>query len=459
MIEHSSLWLNQTSVVIIIQLIVFYYKLGLRMIVHPGTFFAAIWLFSVFSQQILMNFDLALVRDLDLIRELTILVLFTSLFFMFWVLIVSGKRDTSHRVNFDLNILAFQRLTAITLGGAVALMLYQWYSLGLSSFNLAHIRDINTSDKTNYFGNESNIVISLLKYTQFFYPLIGPISGYYLASIYLLKKSILIEKRYLYFGLIIAVVYVFTNGGRNPLFEGVKYYFVGVCFALPAYFSSSERKWLLRRILFVVIGLSIFSTAVSDSRSEYHATDVYSKNFDNPVLSALSGGIEYAGAHYYGYQIRNTDTYDENNLGFGYYTFYSLFDITIPLSNYFGVKGNLGNFLGYKENKIDYFYLWENNYEGYFTTNSVYLGLKLDFGFYGSILFLFVFTFYTNYLFEKIKRGRRVTIYTLFWFSLCFEFWAASNFQSSYSAGLISGVIMTVLFSWYFVNKGLIKKT
>jgi hypothetical protein len=41
----------------------------------------------------------------------------------------------------------------------------------------------------------------------------------------------------------------------------------------------------------------------------------------------------------------------------------------------------------------------------------------------------------------------------LFWFYLCFNFWAASNFKSFYASGLVRGFIMFWLFSKFFTKK------
>jgi hypothetical protein len=112
-------------------------------------------------------------------------------------------------------------------------------------------------------------------------------------------------------------------------------------------------------------------------------------------------------------------------------------------------QGNLYALL--LRNPIDYFYLHKKKMEGYYTTNSVYLGLKLDFGFYGTLIFLFLYTFYTNFLFRKIISGKDVTLYTVFWFYLSFDFWASSNFDSSYSSGFLGGLIMVYLFKSIFV--------
>ncbi len=63
---------------------------------------------------------------------------------------------------------------------------------------------------------------------------------------------------------------------------------------------------------------------MSDSRIEYQGSDVYSQNFGRPLFLAAASGIEHAGAYYYGYKLRNKDTYDEHNLAFGSFTFYSI---------------------------------------------------------------------------------------------------------------------------------------
>jgi oligosaccharide repeat unit polymerase len=442
-------------IVLSAQIVIFYLKIGWRMMVHPGTFFALIWLFSVFSQQVLMNFEFALIRDLKSINELNVFVGFTSLFFIFWVL-VTKQNSRNHLVfNLVLNTHRYKNIVLITLIGSVTLMIYTWFTIGVNSINLAEIRDLNTNDKTNYFGTEANIFVSLMKYTQFFYPLISILSGYFLSKTYLLNRPLDFDKKYLIIPILISVVYVFSSGGRNPIFDGIKYYFVGSCFAFPMSLSFQKKKWLFTRVAIVVTALAFFTTFVNDARREYSKEKLYSQNFNSPILSALSGGIEYAGAHYYGYQLRNKDTYDPNALGYGFYTFNSVFNLGLPLAKYHGINGSLGNLIGFDHNPIDYFYLWENHYEGYYTTNSVYLGLKLDFGFYGTILFLFLFTFYTNWLFVKIQNGKKLTVFTILWFSMCFEFWASSNFKSPYSVLLVQGIIMTIIFSKIAVKKQL----
>jgi oligosaccharide repeat unit polymerase len=455
MLDLNSFWFNQTLIVIVIQLVLFYYKLGIKMALHPGTFFAVIWLFSVFSQKLLMNFDLALIRDESSIAELNIFVLASSVFFSAWVLVFNEKsnNNNSSSIQIEMHFDLFKKMLAIMLVASVILMFYTWYSIGVSSLNLGHIRDLNTRDKENYFGTESNLFLSLLKYTQFFYIIAAIICGYLLGIKYFKNETIKLPTRYLYIPLFISLIYVLTNGGRNPIFIGVKLYLIGLFFALPKILTIQQKSWILKRILILALILTIFSTFISDTRSQYHNSETFSQNFDNPILANASGLIEYMGAHYYGYQLRNTDTFDENKLGYGFYTFNSIFNLKIPLSNYFNFDYNLGNFFGFTENNIDYFYLWQNEKEGYYTTNSVYLDLKLDFGFYGTIIFLMFFTLYTHKLFLKIIEKRSISVYTFFWFYLCYEFWAASNFKSSYATGLVGGVIMIILFNKVFIKK------
>ena len=454
MTELNSSLFTIAFIVLIFQFFVFYQKLGIKMILHPGTFFALIWLFSVFSQQLLMEFDLANIRDYESINELNIFVIITSICFTLWMFFLQSERyEFKKDFDFNLNIELYNKMLVVMLVGAVFLMLYTWYSIGVTSFNLAQIRNLNTSDKTNYFGTTSDPILSILKYTQFFYPVFSIVSGYFLGVKYLLNEKLEFKNWFIYIPLIVSFIYVLTNGGRNPLFIGVKLYFIGLCFTIPKVLAGQKKRWVINRIFILVFSLTLFSTLVADSRSEYNNMDSFSNNFDDPILSNASGFIEYMGAHYYGYQLRNKDTFNENKLGFGYFTFNGLFSVTMPFSNYVGLDKNLGNLLGYDENPIDYFYLWENGQEGYYTTNSVFLDLKLDFGFIGTIVFLIVFTFYTHKLYLKTQDKSTISIYTMFWFYLCFNFWAASNFKSFYASGLVGGFIMFWLFSKFFTKK------
>jgi oligosaccharide repeat unit polymerase len=454
MTELNSSLFTIAFIVLIFQFFVFYQKLGIKMIFHPGSFFAIIWLFSTFSQQLLMSFDLAVIKDYASINEINIFVIFTSICFSFWMFFFKQndyvfKKD----FNFYINIELYKKVLIVMLIGAILQMLYTWYSIGVTSFNLALIRDLNTNDKTNYFGTTSDPILSILKYTQFLYPVFAIVSGYFLGLKYLVNEKMEFSKWLVYIPLIVSFIYVLTNGGRNPIFVGVKLYFIGICFTMPKVLSGEKKRWLLKRIMLLIFSLTFFSTLVADSRSEFNKQDSFSKNFDDPILSNASGFIEYMGAHYFGYQLRNLDTFNEDKLGFGYFTFNGLFTITMPFANYVGLNKNLGNLLGYDENPIDYFYLWENGKEGYFTTNSIFLDLKLDFGFFGTIVFLILFTFYTHKLYLKTQNKSTISIYTLFWFYLCFNFWAASNFKSSYSDGLVGGFFMFFIFSKFLTKK------
>ncbi|GAA4053925.1 O-antigen polymerase [Flavobacterium chungnamense] len=453
MLQFDSILFIIAFIVLLAQFVIFYFKLGLKMIAHPGTFFALIWLFSTISQYFLIKFDLAIIKDIDSINELNIFVIFTSVFFSLWQLFYKYESYSINKTfNFKINYNLYKKLLIVMLVGAILQMLYTWYSIGVSSFNIAEIRDLNTSDKTNYFGTQADLLLSLIKYTQFFYPVLSIFSGYFLGLKYLSNQRLPFKDIFIYIPLIVALLYVLTSGGRNPLFIGIKLYAIGLFFTLPLVLPAVKRRWLLVRIAVLAITLSIFSTFVSDARSEFNNQDSFSSNFDNPILNSVSGLIEYMGAHYYGYQLRNVDTFDEAKLGYGYFTFNSLFDMKVPFATYIGFEKNIGNFFGYDVNPIDYFYLWENDKEGYYTTNSIYLDLKLDFGYVGTILFLLFFTRYTHKLFLKTQNKDTISIYVIFWYFMCFNFWAASNFNSFYADYMIEGLVMFFIFSRLFTK-------
>ena len=136
--------------------------------------------------------DLALVRDVESIDELNKLVLITSVFFSIWVFFDASKKKRT-QIDINLHLKLYKNLIWITFIGAILLMLYTWNSIGISSLNLAHIRDLNTRDKTNYFGTSVDPITSVLKYSQFFYSIICILSGYLLGRIYLLKQDIQLD--------------------------------------------------------------------------------------------------------------------------------------------------------------------------------------------------------------------------------------------------------------------------
>lgn len=410
--------------------------------------------------------DLALVRSLESIVELNIFVFTTSIFFIFWNFVYRYRSELYernikrrnnvyiYRLNFRIRLSLYKRMNSIALFGAILFLVISWMSYGVSSLNLAEIRHLATADKANYLGTKGGILLSFSKYAQFLYPVLAVFSGLFI-TVRFTSRNVFrrFSLRQMLVPFFVAVLTVLANGGRNPLLEFIKFFLVGAVVAIPMSLSKMQLRSVTRWAILIVVGFVFFTTSVNDSRRSYYGQKSFSSNFsDSPLLSSLSGLIEYGGAHYYGYQIRNLDSYDGDNLGYGYYTFNSVFVIGLPLSSYHGLDLNFGALFGFEENIIDYFYLWKSGKEGYFTTNSVYLGLKMDFGFYGTLLFLFFFTGLTT-RYSFLASYSAITFFGLSVYYFCFLFWSSSNFSSIFAGPFIGEVVMLYLFYKLLVIK------
>ncbi|MCF8427098.1 MAG: oligosaccharide repeat unit polymerase [Bacteroidia bacterium] len=423
------------------------------MLYHPGTYFWVIWVISTISQYLLVILDIALIPFPDYINELNKFIILTSVFFAIWVLIYPFKPYMTEKpFKFQINNRRFKIFLIILVVGAVLQLIYTWYKLGVTSLNLAEIRQEYTKDKSAYLGTKVDFIFSIIKYLNFFYLPLTIFCGYLLAKRYLLNKSFGIPTKFLLIPLYVTILYVLTNGGRNPLAVGLKLYFFGFAFAIPYYLNSIQKKWIYKRILIASIVFISISTLIADSRYDNAGQESFSSKIENPYIAFFSGLIEYMGAHYWGYQIRSDDSFNSEKLGYGFFTFNGVFNAKPPLGKFYGFDKSLGELLGFEENPIDYFVLWENEKEGYFTTNSIFLGIKFDFGFFGGVVFLLLFSWLTHKIFLNAQSQTSISMISILWFYLIFNFWASSNFQSVFASNIIETIIMFILFNKILFN-------
>lgn len=432
-----------TLISLTLQLVFFYKRLGLKNFAHPGFYFAVIWWVAVISQYviILTISDWPFFPYPEYVNELNIYVSFTSFSFTLVLLFSNLKKSELSSVSFNfLDHKIYTIVVYITFLGAILKLLFIWNELGVG-FNLGAIRLAYTEDKGGVVGGD-NFLYSLILYMNYFYSVITIIAGYYLGLLIQKKPSPVASKWLITLPMVITIIYVFSIGGRNPLAVGIKYYLIGFSLSLAHEIASNVKLRILYRTILISIIFVIFTTFVGDQRSKTAGHSTFSSNFQSSLLQSTSGIMEYMGAHYWGYQLRNNDTFDPNRLGYGYYTFNGLLNLNIPFSRYIGLNTNLSQTVGFENNVLDYQYLYNKGFVGYYTTRSVFMEMKMDFGYTGTFFFIFLFVLYTHYIFRKIHVKNTVNLLSLLPFFFCFNYWASSNFQSVYAVGIYNFVLI-----------------
>jgi hypothetical protein len=434
-----------TIALLFLLLLLYYKQFGLKLLLHPGFYFAAIWLFSVPSQWLLMDNNIAFLPAPEHIDELTTLVGFTALCFIlltFW-----GKkkvRSRDSKLSFLNTGKYFKALVYITVIGAIVKLAHALIFLG-ASLNMGATRMAYTRDMQQVYRARSIFEI-LTSYANLFHPIVSILAGYYIGLKLLRIKTIVSSAWLLSLPFLVTILHAITIGGRNPVAIGIKFYLLGLAFAMPWHLSMKAKVRILGIAAIMAVFFGLFVTMAGSQRAQISDEELMTKQLESPLLVAFGGMFEYMGAHYWGYQLRREDTFNENNLGLGYHTFNGLFQLTLPFSSLFGFTGNIGNLFGYQESPLSYAALHQADKPAYFTTYSLYAPMVCDFGIPGSYLFIIFFTIYTHWLFLRLFSKKHRTALSLFLFYLNFEYWASSNFQSRYGDSIVAPFLVFFLF-------------
>ena len=301
--------------------ILFVKILGVRkMILHPATFFFAIWIVSVVSEWVFDSMGLAFIVDRVYINELLLYVAYTVLCFDL-VLLINKRKVNNISIKFDRmigNIHAYKLLSCLYLLSVIIL-----FVINGRSFNMAQ----NRSDMLGA-GNTTYSLLSILTSFGFVLHLI---SGYLLSEKYINKRKIGVGSIWFFIPIVVGIMQGVLIGGRNPIMIMIKYCLIGVGLSI-IYINSKQLLYKFAAYAIIVITIfSFFSTHVDDQRHELSGISAFSENFSNPILRQFSGIMHYSTAHYLGYQCRRIDYVDEDNLLYGAATFYGLGSLKLPL--------------------------------------------------------------------------------------------------------------------------------
>lgn len=433
-----------TLIIVLFVLWIFFCKLGLqKMILHPGTYFLILWAVSIASEWILSCIGVAIIIDSYYIDELNCYAAYTAICFLLCLLL--DKKNTVGKIKTFKLFGSYNQFVFFTIVSFAGLLI-RFISIG-ASFNMganrANIFEYDAASSGNFIG-------SLFIYFNF---ILQIYSGFLYASKKFNLRNIDLKYWIILLPLIEGVFEGVMIGGRNPVIITLKYFIVGIGFAFIGFeLPKRKLKKLFCSLAVFFLCFVVFSTIVGNQRAETFGQDNKIEELNNPILNFTYGINKYMSDHYWGYQLRRMDYVDENNLLYGAASFYGALDIKIPFSSRFGIKDNLNLwsiFTTYTPKEL-YFDL---KYEGYYTTNTIYLSLMKDFGPYGMLFVIFIMVLITHKSYSFILDNSSKKLTSIFIYILLFTYWSSSNFDSIMSRNIYMMFLIPLFLYDFFKNK------
>lgn len=419
---------------------------------HPGLWFALLWIFVIMSYQtcVFVNFyQEYFPLYVDSLNEK---IFFTGISFLiipFFEQKIITHRDS--RIAFNLNkyVRIYGLCSLVAVGGAVGTWIHKGASFNIVSNRFAMI----AHNKEVIYGYTSAHQSMLEGVLYKFYLLNLPcalLAGSMLAAA--LNCSIKrISHKDLFFILLPFVAAFFmtiSSGGRRGFVEIFTLYLIG--FLLPFTFMTVFNKKRFRiyicSILVFIFSFMIFSTVVKNARTTENVGSKYVKRiFPNELsfLEPISGVIVYLADPYVGYQIKSHYRV-KGNLYYGEKTFNGLFAFSIPvIGRIINMNVSVADYLGWEPISKSRWML--EKIPMAVTIESIYYYIVTDYGEQGSLVFIFILAFmshkiFIHFSFKKRRKNSFLSIYLLVIFVL---FWMNSIF-SGFFAGPMPGAIFKV---------------
>lgn len=389
--------------------------------VHPGFYFAVLWLFSVSSEWYLISKDYATIPFPEYIDEVNGFSAFTSLCFLVCSLWGAKYRRQEYKINIVGNSQSYLRLLYVALFAIIIQFIVSGASLSFGANRLAITENLGHINKS-YSAFDS--LLAILTSPLIFFSIS---MGGFLAKKITNQPGRFSKYSIISIPLVITMLNALMIGGRNPAIITLKNYFLGMGMGMPLYLTKAVRNKVLTYVCAVFIAFSLFSTYVGQDRNELKNVAV--KEYDSDVVESLSGIMEYMSFHYWGYQLRRTDFARGDELTYGVATFYGLGNFSIPFSSSLGLNGNLWQMCGVYYDPLD---VYKSGVNGSYTTSTIYSLLVRDFGVNGTYFALALLVIITHLIFLNVLKHPKRTALSLIPIILVFSYWASSNFNSGF---------------------------
>ena len=395
-----------------------------KVFAHPGFYFSGIWLVSVISEYYLLSVGKAILIDQALIDELNIYSAFTSFCFLLFVGLGKGKKS----IDFRINIVRSKEVFLKYLYLCLALVVFNFILKG-ASFSFGRNRLAYTGNMAHVMNDASAIdsIISILTSPTIYFTIF---MGVEIARYFMENSQLHFSKKALALPFLMTFLNALMIGGRNPIAISVKHYLFGIGMGLSTYFlHGKQKKKIVRFVLIIFIGFSLFSTLVAEGRRQVFGFSTVVVENESKLMSTFSGVMDYMSAHYWGYQLRRNDFSSGNDLKYGICTFYGLGNLSIPFFFFFGLEGNVWKWLGVDYNPQE---VYLSGVEGFYTTSTIYALLVRDFGVNGTYFAIFFLVIITQFIFVRALKKEHRTALSLIPIIMVFTYWSSSNFNSGF---------------------------
>jgi oligosaccharide repeat unit polymerase len=449
-----------TLIILVFTLLLQYRRYGLKVTLHPSAYFLGMWIISVISFILFYIAGLELIIYEPYLIELFIFISFTSICFLFF-----GRNDYKkiRQLSLDLSLkVPFK----IFMFFSYVLIISSLIGITSSGFDVAQNRDAVNQAVAQNIGNRLGIfglilgIISMLNLPFSIY-------GGWMIGKTLIMGAKKINYIY-YFPLLSSVIDTIAGGGRANIISSGLIFILGF---LLGFFSSNDQQYLRQKfkpvikfaLLFILV-FSLYATFVSNQRSRF-GLDMKNSRYisillnEFPILQPVSGIIEYFVFHYQGYQWRRDDIRD-TKLEYGQNTFAFITHFNIPVfSQILGENLSLQNALNLK-----YIDPVESTLEserrgriGHSITPSVYFVLYRDFGFYGTLVMIFLFVGLTQLLFKRLFYKHYNTFWSIILFIAIYRLWTQTFFAHHLSGTWMNGyiyplILLEILNKLFYIN-------
>lgn len=446
-----NIYIALVSLSILILLVIIQLKVWrIRVLLSPGFYFAIMWILGITGVLLFKSLGVLIESYPEYIDELNILVGYTGFCFLLITKNKSRKIDKKNIVYLDFidSFLLFKIMSVLIL--CVSFFVFFKEGSGLN-FGIARENMHETISDRSVFVSYLRLIST---------PLSIYAGAQFILSLTSNRKNLLLKYLILLMPFGANMLFSMTEGGRVSMVYSMLEYAIGAGLSLPITFSVRKYKKVFLVGIAVFLFINGMITWIGNERDKYYGGK--STNYELAqdrlgIFSFLYGASNYMVASYVGYQYRRVDAVTAE-LGYGRYTFNGFINWQFPFLSQFGIKdASIAKVLGiYYHNQETYDYTREY----YYATNSAYIPIIKDFGFWGVFIPIFILVYVSHNLFVKIQSYRSIgRVVTFFFYYVFFIYWAKSNFYGTLSDSILIplyGFLIIDILDYIFRNK---KKT
>lgn len=436
-----------TLLILSFTLFIQYRRYGIKIILHPSTYFLSMWILSIISFILFYLAGLDLIIYEDYLNELFLFISVTALSFIYW-----GRKNNRlikrSTIRLDLYI-----PDALFRTFVIFFLIISLISIFQTGFDVARNREVANNELFNNSGNRS-LIFTLIPGIIYMLSLPFTVySGFKIGSNYVrgIRKIAFLY----YLPVLTTVLETVAGGGRAAIVSSVLMFIIGFAlgffsFPLQNTIKQSLRPLIKYAVLFFIL-FSIYSGFVSSQRSLRENADSNSRYVSillnkYPLLTPVSGTLEYLVFHFQGYQWRREDKKD-SKLEWGKNTFACVTQFNVPvISQLTRHKISIENLFGleYADGLKATQEAKEANIIGFSITATVYYVLYKDFGFWGTLFMIFIFVGITQKIFEQLFFKNNYNFWSIIFFLAIYKLWTQTFFSHHLNGAWFNGFLYPI---------------